>query len=421
MNILIVEAYTDANVGSCALVENALRILRGRFPDAEIRIMAHEPGVFEELYGVESIKDIFEFPFLKPRLTQIGWLLRTAFWMKFAWIGLSLSSSRRVQSGRVLFRRKLEPLIWADLVISVGAERINDKYFKNIVFSLYLLALVKKLGKKLVIFPATIGPFLFRCSRWLARRVLSRVDLIYVRDELSEKLTRELIGTGADNLVRTADLAVLQEPIALDEALAMIQASETDGIVGISAMRWSYFKNRIETPYSNYGAYVRETALLADKLAEDYKVRIVLYPTNFPVHGCREDDLATAFEIRERMKHGEGVTVLEQLPTPSQLEGMLACSELNFTTRMHACILSTGGGVPTISINYLFKVREYMRSLGLEEFSIDIEEFNAAWALDAFRRMWPEREKWREHIAREMDRKREELARAMERLDGILR
>ena len=66
MKILIIEAYTDANVGSCALVENAIKLLNGLFPGADIRVMAHEPGVFHELYGVEAVRDIFEYPFLVP-------------------------------------------------------------------------------------------------------------------------------------------------------------------------------------------------------------------------------------------------------------------------------------------------------------------------------------------------------------------
>jgi polysaccharide pyruvyl transferase WcaK-like protein len=336
--------------------------------------------------------------------------------MSICWLAASSFSLRYLARGRYPFRQKLVPFLWADLVASVGAERINDKYFKTIVSSLYTYALIRKLGKKLVILPSTIGPFFFGWSRWLAKRVLRKVDLIYTRDQLSEEITRNLIGPGTANIVKASDVAVIQEWVPREEALAMIPAASGEQIVGISAMRWSYFKNRIETPFSNYGAYVREMAKLADSLMREFEVRVVFYPTNYPVHGCREDDLAAALEIRDHMECGNGITVIEDLPTPAQLKGMLACSELNITTRMHACILSTGAAVPTISINYLFKVREHMRSLGLDEFAIDIEEFNAEWALGTFKRVWPEREKWREHIRREIERKGEELVHLMERV-----
>ncbi len=421
MRILIIEAYTDANVGSCALVENAIALLGKAFPGAEIRVMAHEPQVFADLYGIETAKDIFEYPFLQPRLKQVAWLGRTSFWMFVCGTAASILPRSWIDSGRMPFAGKLEPFLSADLVVSVGAERINDKFFKNVIFSLYTYDLVRKLGRKMVIFPSTIGPFMFGWSKWLAKRVLRRVDLIFTRDELSARITRSLTRNKAANLVETTDMAVLQEWIPRSDALRFIGVDGNDKIVGISAMRWSYFKNKIETEFSNYQSYLHEMAVLADRLVSEYGVKVVLYPTNYPVHGCREDDLSTAIEIRSRMKHGGEVTVIEELPPPARLKGMLACSELNITTRMHACILSTGAGVPTISVNYLFKVREYMTSLGLEEFSIDIEEFNADWALDAFGRMWPDRERWRDHISREIEGKKKNIRRAMKHLNDLVR
>lgn len=420
MNILIMEAYSDANIGACALVENAISLLGRRFPGSAIRVMAREPGVFRDLYGVDAVPDVFEYPFLQPRRRQVVWLAKTLLWMASCWISAGVYRRERLREARVPFGSKIADFLWADLAVSVGAERINDKFFKNIVFSLYTYALLRRLGTKCVIFPATIGPFLFGWSRRLARRVLRNVDLIYTRDEASLGITRGLLGADAGNLHGTSDIALLQEQVGRGEALAAIGASGDEPIVGISAMRWSYFRNRVETPYSNFEAYVREMALLADSLIEEFGVRIVMYPTNYPVHGCREDDLGVSLEIRSRMRRGAEVSVIEELPTPARLKGMLGCSQINVTTRMHACILSTGAGTPTISVNYLFKVREHMRSLGLERFSIDIEEFNARWALDMFREMWPERGRWRAHLERAVEEKQRAILEAMTRLDGVV-
>jgi len=66
VNILIFEAYSDANIGACALVENAIALLRRRYPAAAIRVMAREPGGFRNLYGVDAVPDFFEYPFLQP-------------------------------------------------------------------------------------------------------------------------------------------------------------------------------------------------------------------------------------------------------------------------------------------------------------------------------------------------------------------
>ena len=86
---------------------------------------------------------------------------------------------------------------------------------------------------------------------------------------------------------------------------------------------------------------------------------------------------------------------------------------------MHACIFSTGAGVPTISVNYLYKLREYMANLGLEDFSIDIEEFNAEWMMAAFDRMWLRRAEIRQKIQMRMDANRTLLQTSMLQLDAL--
>jgi len=45
---------------------------------------------------------------------------------------------------------------------------------------------------------------------------------------------------------------------------------------------------------------------------------------------------------------------------------------------MHAAILCSGAGKrPIIAINYLYKLREYMKNILCEEYSIDIDYTNA--------------------------------------------
>jgi polysaccharide pyruvyl transferase WcaK-like protein len=421
LRVLIVEAYTDANIGSCALVENSLKIIESKFKKAEIRVMAHYPQAFTDLYDKPAINDIFQYPFKQPRFRQISWLLKTLCWMLGTFIvsrRLRHKSASSVGCSR--FCEKISPFLWADLVVSVGAERLNDNFYKNIVFSLYTYYLCKSYKKKMVLFPSTIGPFFFWWSKLLTKKVLSKVDLVYTRDQASTRVLYNELKIPSEKILNSVDVAVLQVPISKKQAHLMIRANEDEILVGISAMRWTYFKNRIELPYSNYDAYVHEMAITADSLISQYNLTIVFYPTNYPIHASREDDLSTAYDISSLITNKKKTKIITKLPTPSQLQGMLACSQVNITTRMHACILSTSACVPTISINYLFKVREYMDSLGLSDFSIDIEEFCAAWTLKAFSKIWSEREQWRTHLENVIDQKRRLLWQSMEPLDALV-
>lgn len=418
--ILIIEAYTDANVGSSALVGNSLKILERKFPGAEIRVMAHDPAAIERVYHRPTVRDVFEYPFKQPRLRQFLWGFKTLFWM--TGVLMCVTFLRNVETAAdvpIPFRKKVEPFLWAELVVSVGAERLNDKYYKNVLFSLYTYFLVRLLGRRMVLFPQTSGPFFFSWTKWLTHKVLRNVDLVYTRDGESTRLLRDVIGLPRDKLIESVDVAVMETGISREEAFERMGIPKATPLVGISAMRWSYFKNRVETLFSNYPAYLREMARTIDVLIEKYKVTVVLFPTNFPIHGSREDDVTTCGEILSRVKRRDRAKLVYDLPTPSQLMGMLACCEVNITTRMHACILSTNAFVPTVSVNYLFKVREYMTSLGLGDFSIDIEEMNAERALAAFGRIWEEREHWRSNLRKAIGERKENLWKSMEALDAL--
>ncbi len=418
IKILIIEAYTDANVGSAALVENAIGILKSKYPNSMVCVMAQNPLAFQRRYGVDTIPDIFKYPNKKPRVIQVAWFLKSLVWIMctLVWVSFLPFSMRR----GLVTKSRLAPFLWADIIVSVGAERINDKFYKSVLFSFFTYYVIKRLGCILVLFPSTIGPLFFGWSKLVAARTLGKIDLLYTRDALSTRVVTSLNSTRMDRIVETSDVAILQPMIDRERALEIIGLGLRERIVGISALRWSYFRNRIETDYSNYPTYVKQMAAFVEAIIDRYGLTVVFYPTNFPVHGCTQDDVAVSIEIRDNVANSEKVSIVGRLPSPAELKGMLACSEVNVTARMHACILSTGAGIPTMSINYLPKVRAYMESIGLSEFSIDIEEFNAECALQTFDKLYGGREKWRDHLQRTFEKRRKQLWNSMERLDALL-
>ena len=73
----------------------------------------------------------------------------------------------------------------------------------------------------------------------------------------------------------------------------------------------------------------------------------------------------------------------------------------------------------SISINYLFKLKEYMNALGLDGFSIDIEQFSADWGRRAFDAIWRDREKWKGVLQKSIEYKRQSLSSALNALDAV--
>ena len=108
LNVLVIEAYTDANVGSAALVENSIALLRRWRPGCKIRVMAHFPEAFRNSPDVDTVGDIFDYPYGRKRIRQIWWLCKTTVWMAAVAVQAVFAGRRR----GVLYRSKVEPFVW---------------------------------------------------------------------------------------------------------------------------------------------------------------------------------------------------------------------------------------------------------------------------------------------------------------------
>ncbi len=184
MNILIFEVYTDANIGSAALIENAIKIIRRLIPRGEISLHAHACDAVQSFTGLPTDYEVFRMPYKQSRVKQVFWLLSNALWMIAHYIvrTFQLPIPERFYTYNIFRKNSIESIKKSDICISIGAERINDNFYLTLPFSLYTLWMVKSFGKKLIFFPQSIGPFHFAISKYLSRKKLMLSDYIYVRD-----------------------------------------------------------------------------------------------------------------------------------------------------------------------------------------------------------------------------------------------
>ena len=227
MKILVIEAYSDANVGSGALLENSVNLVKKTFPEAELKIWAQNPKSIEAFLGIKSYPELFTLPLKQSRYRQIIWLFKTVIWIIFNELGriirgICIPISEVIYTWDKCRLRAIKQIKEADLIISVGAERINDNFCKAILFSLYTLWIIKCYRKFLVLYPQTIGPFHFRITRFLSKKVLNKCDVIFLRDKKSEEIIRKL-GVKEPIVQRTIDVAVLQKAVPLQEARNLLR------------------------------------------------------------------------------------------------------------------------------------------------------------------------------------------------------
>lgn len=379
MKFIITEAYAPENIGSMALIENAVKIARSVDANCDITIFAaSKEGVRNTLakkHSMEKIEvtdDYFLFPESYGKIKKISWGLLTL--MTIVCTRFLLLFTKKPYYFLFGRRRKLLKRVCdADYIFCIGAERINDIYYKTAYLSMEALSVYERIGAKLIHLSLTIGPVFNKSTIKKANKILNDSYGILVRDQKSYDLLNELKVTVPKSF-KSYDIAILQDLPAEEDGERLIKRLQLPKeYVCCSVIYWAFRKCEGPTRLEEYYRSIAETL---DYTIEKYNIDIVVTPT--VVGRYRIDDVASGRAMYEYVKNKNRVYLIEELLTPSELSYIYSKSKFSIVTRMHAAILCTGAGNrPIIAINYLYKLREYMKNIDFEDYSIDIDYCNA--------------------------------------------
>jgi polysaccharide pyruvyl transferase CsaB len=209
-------------------------------------------------------------------------------------------------------------------------------------------------------------------SRAIVREVVNRVDVITVRDLASADRLREAGVTRPIHV--TADpvpaLARRYRPASPPPA-----HGEPRHIV-VSLRHW--FSKGFET--EDAVAFERFLTELADALRHlihAERARVTLLPFRTVAY---DDDREVLRDLADRV--GTGVTLLEDPnPTVEETVRLMATADLVLAMRLHAAVIGTTLGVPTLAFGYMPKVADYMAEIGAVETVRAIPDIRADWIL----------------------------------------
>lgn len=374
--IIIAEAGSANNVGSMALIENAIKIARIKNENCKITVLSNDPDSVsnalqkDNLKQVEVIHDMFVIP-NKGIIGKLFWLIQNIFFILYS--RFLLLFFNRISWALCGHKKQIiQRVEKADYIYCIGAERINDIYFKTALLSLYAIGTYAHMNKKLIHLSLTIGPVFNKSTIYVAKNVLNRSYAIFVRDQKSYDILKNW-KCKAPFQFNSYDIALLQD---LNRELASSLLKEfniTPGFIGLSALDWPFRK--AQGP-SRMPEYIQSIATVLDYIIEKYNRNIVITPTVVNVYNKKGDD-EIADEIIAKMKHSKQVTNIHRVLTPIEMATLFTQCHFSIVTRMHAAILCSGAGdKPVIAINYLYKLREYMKNIGFEKYSIDIDYVN---------------------------------------------
>ena len=372
--ILIVDAYTPAHVGNGVLLKSSINVIKRAFPNSEIRFLSLETSTPKIVTDLPYNEFLFRFPVHMSIANKIIWLVFNLAFMFFHIIN-RLTFKLRPSSITFSNYRKdaFKKIEDADVVVSITGEAINDRTRSVLPFFLFTYWMAASLGKKMIIFPQSIGPLKRSWTRKLCQIVLSRCSLVVGRDEYS---IDELKGLGIpeDIIYFSPDVGVIQPFINAEEANEiLIQQSINKGnnfLLGIS----------VSKPKEEGIANTDHISILIDGIKKAFdpsETTILILSANMPLPGVDEGDFSDCKSFAEKLREFE-VKILEpKIYSPETFKGILSRLDLFISSRMHVSILATMATTPTITLNTQRKLHGYMLNIGQESLSLDLEDLNA--------------------------------------------
>ncbi len=362
------------NGGDAAIMMAVLQHLRQAFgPDAELLVCEAQPEVTRAHYPDVALTESLFRHFLRPAASG-RWRIVWGLW-RFGWWYLSLprvylaawcyARGLRGLARRLLGRREWEGFATyasADAVVSTGGTYLVEHYWLSPRLFEYRVARI--LGKPLVFYTQSLGPFTRPALRRRLRRIFRAAALILVRDDRSRDHLLDL-GVAGDDIHRLPDVV-----FALDAPST--PASPGDRLrVAVSVRDWPYFRER--GAGEGMAAYRNAVAGAVADLVRRHGAAVTFVSTCQGVPAYTYDDARVAHAIARALPDDvrPSVTVDDAFHRPEDLLAMLASFDLVIATRMHMAILALIAGVPVLPIVYEFKTRELLDRLGYAEWAAD--------------------------------------------------
>ncbi|WP_262693627.1 polysaccharide pyruvyl transferase family protein [Kordiimonas aquimaris] len=294
---------------------------------------------------------------------------------------LPFKAGKRVYQGANMHHARLKQLMGmsspplramhgSDAVVDVsGGDSFTDIYgparFDQITLP-KLMALDANVP--LILMPQTYGPFLYKRSRKIARKILSECTLAFARDVDSLEYLRELLGESFDEDKHRLGVDLAFGLPAIGDVKKPFDAVG----INVSGLLW----NKLDNAREQFGLKANYRGVLANlcrHILKTTQVSILLVPHVTP-GGGGESDLPACRALKASLpEHFRSrVLIEENARTPATLKGVIAQTQWFAGARMHATIAALSSVVPVANMAYSGKARGVFASCKAAEHVFDM-------------------------------------------------
>jgi len=356
-NMNYIMASKNPNIGDKVLLDSIIKCLRNSNLNININIFTRDPIIIEKEFNVKSIK---YSPFNLYNIIKTLWN--------------------------------------SDIFIFAGGEVVIDRGSSLYTpFMMHLACLAKLLKKTIMGYGIGIGKIdeISFIGKLLSRFVFNGA-IVSVRDIGSEESLKSI--SEPKQIICTADPALNLEA-APDEEVELILVKlgirKNGGPLIAIAPRQPLMpvKKMCEHLYNIIPMKIRELlglvppdfniylyqfkkrlAEISDYLVQEYNAQLLFIPMFSGFMSYRDDILC--HDIIEEMDSRDKVKILDSSYSGPILKRIFGKADLVIGFPLHSIILATSMGVPAIAFSYESKVARYMKAIGLEEYTFNIEDIS---------------------------------------------
>lgn len=258
--------------------------------------------------------------------------------------------------------------VWGDAFVTASPHNLCRKAF-----------IYKLCRKPLVMFTASVGPFVSGWRTCLTKAGLGCFDIITLREPNTLQFVNRL-GLNACVYPDTAYAWPAADSRRAEEILQEEGVPSANGIVGLNI---SMLLHHIYQLQSNESSYEDAMCILIEHLRLLTGKHLILLPHQIYYPGYKAskrllesrdgDDRIACQWVYDRLRNKTGVSLIKGDYTAAEYKSLMRKCEMFAGGRMHAVVGAVSTGTPSLVMQYSHKAEGVMRMIGMEDYTWNIQ------------------------------------------------
>jgi len=253
-------------------------------------------------------------------------------------------------------------------------------WWSMLVSRTWEILIAKFLGKPVIMFPNSVGPFRTWMGRFLSKLALNRCDRILVREPVSYDIV-ESLGIKPPKIL-TTDTTLLfnsNSDVSLEKY--------SNPVIGVSSGVYSRSLSKQEV-----NRYILVHAKALDRAIEKYGFSIIFMPHY--VSGFRSDDLGICKLVLSKMKNADKAKIVDT-NNVEEFKALINGVDMVISSKMHPSVFAVSAFVPTLNVAYDHKQTGFFLSLGISDCVISVREISYKNLLSKIDYVWNKKDSLR--------------------------